>query len=238
MGKYDKDVVHEAATALEEQTTYSQRALMDDVKLMDPDNPRGLWKIAPPGLANLMKDLSEKWFSLSEEDLLKRVGSNPSLNRVRIAFWKEYDRAQEEQRQMRWADISRMVQMPTWALSDMFHKDLHLAYVLCPVASYDAFLEEALSHGMRRIREILDLPLSDENGKVNPKTGELILKAAAFLDMRMHGGFLQKSMNLEARTEIGLQHVQKLARELNMDEIDKKIRELEANTDVIDVELK
>jgi hypothetical protein len=79
---------------------------------------------------------------------------------------------------------------------------------------------------MSRIREILDLPLRDEDGKVNPKVGELILKAAAFLDLRTHGGFLQKSVHAEVG--IGLNSVKKLADELSLEEIDKKIKELES----------
>jgi hypothetical protein len=209
-----------------------EHSLLDTPGIISPDNPRSLLNIAPKGVADLMSRLDRKWFEISERRLKEMVPDDPTLNRLRIAFWKEYDAAQSQMRGMMWSNISRLMQARPVAFSMYFHKQEILAYILCPPVSYDAFLEEALSHGMSRIREILDLPLRDEDGKVNAKVGELILKAAAFLDLRTHGGFLQKSQHVDVGITLG--SVQKLAKELSMDEIDKKIKELES-TGVVDV---
>jgi hypothetical protein len=191
------------------------QCLIDTPGIVEKDNPRSLINIAPTGVAKLLEELDSSWIEMSEKQLKQHVPDDPQLNRLRIAFWKEYDAAQSQLRPMMWAHNSAM-----------------LAYILCPPVSYDVFLEEALSFGMTRIREILNLPLHDENGKVNAKVGELILKAAAFLDLRTHGGFLQKSVHAEVGMGVG--SIKKLADQLSIEEINKKIAELES-TGVVDV---
>jgi hypothetical protein len=218
-------MVREAADALSTKAP-GDHSLLDSPGIMDPENPRSLINIAPKGVAELMREMNQDLLHKSERQLKMIVADDPMLNRLRIAFWKEYDAAQSQMRNMLWSNISRLMQARPVYFAAYFHRQEILAYILCPPASYDAFLEEALSHGMSRIREILDLPLRDEDGKVNPKVGELILKAAAFLDLRTHGGFLQKSVHAEVG--IGLNSVKKLADELSLEEIDKKIKELES----------
>jgi len=208
-------------------------SLADTEGILKKDNPRSLMNIAPQGVSELLEKMDPKLLQLSERELKLRVPEDPQLNRLRIAFWKEYDNAQSQMRGMLWNNISRFLQLRPVSYTKYFHNPQTMAYILCPPASYDVFLEESLSHGMTRIREILDLPLRDEDGKVNPKVGELILKAAAFLDLRAHGGFLQKSVHAEVGMSVG--GMKKLANELSLEEIDKKIKELEGAGVTIDV---
>jgi len=232
----DDDVVMviEAADALGQRAP-GEHSLLDTNGILDESNPRSLLSIAPRGVADLIGKLPPEWLKRPESVLVRMVQVEPQLNRLRIAFWKEYDHAQSQMRGMLWANISRLVQRPSVSIADYFHNHATLAYILCPPASYDVFLEEALSHGMGRIREILDLPLTDENGRVNAKVGELILKAAAFLDLRTHGGFLQKSAHVEVG--IGVNQMKKFSEQMSIADIDKKIKELE-NVGTIDVEPK
>lgn len=220
----DVELVNEEAQALESRAP-GDHSLLDTPGIMEKENPRSLLSIAPKGVGALMEKLDPVWLKRSESQLKILVPQDPQLNRLRIAFWKEYDHAQSQMRPMLWANIGRLVQRPSVSLADYFHRADTFAYILCPPASYDVFLEEALSHGMTRIREILDLSLYDPSGRVNPKIGELILKAAAFLDLRTHGGFLQKSAHLEVGVTQG--QMTKFADNLSLDEINKKIRELE-----------
>lgn len=225
------EMVRDAADALSTKAP-GEHSLLDSPGIIDPENPRSLINIAPKGVADLMGRLDKKYYAMSEKQLKTLLSDDPTLNRLRISFWKEYDAAQSQMRDMLWSNISRLMQARPISFSAYFHRPEILAYILCPPASYDAFLEEALSHGMSRIREILDLPLRDENGRVNAKVGELILKAAAFLDLRTHGGFLQKSVHAEVG--LGLNSIKKLADQLSIEEIDKKIKELES-VGVVDV---
>lgn len=224
MKDVDVELVIEEADALDQRAP-GDHSLIDTPGILEESNPRSLLNIAPKGVGALMREMNPMWLSYSEKELKGKVPDDPQLNRLRIAFWKEYDHAQSQMRQMLWANIGRLVQRPSISLADYFHRQETLAYILCPPASYDAFLEEALSHGMSRIREILDLPIKDGDGRVNPKVGELILKAAAFLDLRTHGGFLQKSAHVEAKITHG--DVKQFAEKLSLEELDKKIKELE-----------
>lgn len=229
-------MVKEEAQALDKRAD-GEHSLLDSPGIMEEENPRSLINIAPKGLPDLIESLPQGYLERSERELRKVVPEDPVLNQLRIAFWKEYDAAQGQMRNMLWTNIAQMMQRPSAMIAVYFHNPQTLSYILCPPTNYNVFLEEAHAFSLDKIRRILDLPLVDEDGKVNVKLGELQLKAAAFIDLRVQGGFLQKSVHAELG--MGTDQVKKLAKDLSSDELDKKIKELEqrkAQQGVIDVE--
>lgn len=220
-------MVKEAADALEQRDA-SDHSLIDSPGILEPNNPRSLVNIAPKGVPELLDRLPIEYLEKTEKELLRFVPQDPTLNQLRIAFWKEYDAAQSQMRTMLWANISQMMQRPSMSLAKYFHIPQAFAYILCPPVSYNVFLEEAHAHSLNKIREILDLPVINEEGKVDAKVAEIKLKAAAFIDLRVQGGFLQKSVKAEVKyPQVGLQDVEKMAKQLSSDELDAKIKELE-----------
>lgn len=217
-------MVREAADALERRNA-SDHSLVDSPGILEADNPRSLINIAPKGVDTLIDRLPTEYLEKSERELRNLVPQDPMLNQLRIAFWKEYDAAQGQVRNMLWANIAQMMQRPSMMLAVYFHTPQTLAYILCPPVSYDVFLEEAHAFSLDKIRRILDLPEMTEDGEVNTKVVELKLKAAAFIDLRVQGGFLQKSVHKEIG--VSTQQVEKLARDLSSSELDAKIKELE-----------
>ena len=90
---------------------------------------------------------------------------------------------------------------------EKFHKLLcnnaKAAWVLTPPADTVVALQETLSYGLDRVREILSLPLyrteSVKIGKdefedremVDEKVANLMLKCVAMIDLRLHGSYVQ-----------------------------------------------
>jgi len=182
--------------------------------------------ILPKEFQKSLKTMPAHLWEMGLDDLEAEVRPSPQLNRIRLAFWREYDVASADMRTMELTAISEDLAMPKVVILSEIKDPMRMMFVLRPPSTYDAFLDEALERGGRKLRSLFDLDI------VNPTTGErdhklmdLMLKVYALLDMRKHGGIVQKNMNLNV--EMNEKNVRKLARSVDIGEIDAKIKELE-----------
>jgi hypothetical protein len=200
----------------------------DDVNFkggpFDQTNPRSLINIAPEVVVTvLLEKMPVPYLYMTESALEKQFRPSADLQKIRVAFWKEYESAQSELRRMSLGNIGRYLGYPSLVIIRSLKDVEKLAVILCPVTSYDNFLEESLMAGSRRLREIIDLPFFKDDGTPDHKTMELVLKAIAFIDMRKHGGIVQKqlSVNMDKKSS------KELIGNASIEEIDRKIKELE-----------
>jgi len=153
------------------------------------------------------------------------------VRKVRLAFWREYERAMSNARLMEMSVIARELAVPRIHIESTLKNPGYLAYVCTPPGSYESFLDEALDHGLKRLRrELLDLPLWGENVRGEKvflsKNADILLKAVAFLDVRKHGMPKQRIEQLNVHTSA--KEMREMAQENSLAEIDKRIRELES----------
>lgn len=200
----------------------------------DLKNPRALINLMPDEIKPTLQLVPHKYFYSTEEELYPITRPTPSLNRLRLSFWKEYESCQAHLRRMLFINIAHEIGMPMQAAKTLMDRPENLAWILCPPASYDAYLEESLQHGMKRLREILELPLFDANGNPDQGTAGLILKTVAFIDMRVKGGIVQKNLNLNVGDAKTARDLRPIVDALSLDELENKIKELE-NRQVVNV---
>lgn len=198
------------------------------ISCLDDNNPRSLISILPAKMRRHLLNIPAHFLDMDEFTMEKQITAhrNPYVNRVRIAFWDEYEKAQSELRKMDLYNVAHAVGSLEQHVYKLFTDVEIAAWILCPPSSYTIFLDEALAHGLKRLREdILTLPVRDECGEVNQNNLNLIMKAVAFLDMRKHGAIVQKSMNLNLSTTKA--EFKELSEAMNAEAIDAKIKELE-----------
>jgi hypothetical protein len=196
----------------------------------DQKNPRSLINIMPREARVMLDHVPVEWLMMNERDLHDIVKPSTLLNAVRTAFWLEYDLAQSSHTKMTLKGV--MVHMnnqsPTILIRNAFATARSLAWILHPPIHYSTLIDETLNHGMRRIEEILSLPLHDNDGKVDPRVAELILKATAFLDVRKHGMPTQRTENLTKNLNVTVTKSDlKKFGVTKAEELDHKIQELE-----------
>lgn len=195
----------------------------------DTKNPRSLINIAPEEVVHmLMYKMTVDLLYMNELQLEEKFRPSSEIQKIRLAFWKEYETAQSELRKMTIANIGRFMGQPSASLLKVIRNVNHLAVILCPIASYENFLEEALMAGTKRLREMINLPFYKPDGELDHKTMDLILKAVAFIDLRKNGGIVQRQVqvNVDKKTarEIG-----SMPSSTSLEDIDKRIAELEAS---------
>lgn len=218
------------------------------IDLWDTDNPRSVVNLIPETVANKLRaavTAKPDLFSMDERALRLAVRPTPNDNRLRLAFWNEYNRAQETGTPMRMVSVYAGIVTQQFWDNHYLVEPRNIAWLITPPAHYLVMVEEALSHGIERMRDILDLPVVDAFGKVNVKLGELQAKIVAMLDQRVKGAVIQKQMNLNVNTSdkaagaaLALDSMEEIQRRLK--EIEKRERQrgfvrVEDDKGVIDV---
>jgi hypothetical protein len=74
-----------------------------------------------------------------------------------------------------------------------------MLWVFTPPVSYAMAMRQILHRGTERLLEIMNLPIKNKEGNVDPRVATLILKAWQLADLRIKGGIVQK-MQVEQKS--------------------------------------
>ena len=190
----------------------------------DREDPRSVINLVPGAWRKIIERIPREWLSMSERELEAFVRPEPFVSRLRLAFWAEYEVAQMRVEKMSIHRMAMRLGVGAHYVSSAMRGTENMAWVLCVPGSYEMYLDEAVNYGLRRLREeVLTMNITKDNGAVDPKAAELLLKAIAFLDMRKHGGFVQRSevANVKRLTDSSEPSM------MSVEEIDEKIANLE-----------
>lgn len=166
------------------------------------EEPKSLLESLPEDTRIGALSIPEKYLNLSEEEITKEIRSDhryiptPTIEALRNNFWMEYDRIQGSTKEntMTMANVYFGV-----CSREYWHKIVNdqphvFAYVLTRSPEYEAVQAGMLSLATRRVRDILSIPLKKRDGSLqDPKIIELVLKAAAMVDLRNKGGYINRS---------------------------------------------
>ena len=229
--------------------------------LFDPRNALSLDNVMPrtfsvPMFNSLMENPREVIELISDEERLLRFfktekSYQPTVNdqRVRYLFWHEYENSRVENRKMVMNNVHSLV-CDVVSFRKLFLKlPYRTAFLCCRPAAYQHTLNEMLLHGMQRLRQVLDLPEVDANGKLNTKVIELKIKITAMVDMRIHGAPTQKihqvTQNLPSlpgkeekeNLKTLIQNGDMATIRRRIEEIEQEKRKLEGRANVVTVEV-
>ena len=209
-----------------------------ELLIIDTTDPRSVINLVPDSVKRAIQNTPEWYLDQDAYDLRRMFkahdGYVPTFtdNRLRIAFWQEYESAQRRQKTMLTKNIWGGVCSDTYF--EKFLRDKQrVAWMLCPPADYTKSMEEALLFGIDQLREILAAPHEATN-----KEGELIVDArlamvkveiVKMIDQRVKGSVIQRTQNIHAHLN------GKEAKALNetpetLDQIEQKIAALEAES--------
>lgn len=209
-----------------------ERVRASFVRIWAEEDERSLIRLAPEVFQRKMLELPEHLRTMSEIDMKRAWPQMISVawKQLRLMFWMEYDRAQRDYDRMSTRAIVTGV-CAEETIYALVKKPEFVAYMITPPAHYTVKLQEAVEYGFERLREILDLPLTDEKGKAIPKHADLILKTTLALDMRKNGAVAQK-LQIENKTismslKGAVRDSQAAAEEMTIEKLNKQIMQLE-----------
>lgn len=179
------------------------------VVILDRTDPRAVLNLVPESFIPAIEQLAFENPELLNKDertlktLIKEAREAGRLrpgecsvgateNRLRVAFWNEYNRAQDTGGKLSLPRICAGVCTAEYFTQEILNRKGKLAWVLTPPVSYTNAMEEALVYGVEKLRDILDVDLKDAKGQVNIKAAEVFLKTIQFLDARVKGAVVQR----------------------------------------------
>lgn len=138
---------------------------------------------------------------MTEEDLEQKILYHTNLpipavvDALRNNFWLEFDRVSATKNENMYTPNVYLGVCGIKIFEDIIlEKPYFLAYIITQPPEYEAVMGGLLSLSTRRIRDFLNIPLKKPNGEFqDAKTLELVLKAAAMVDMRTKGGYTMRS---------------------------------------------
>jgi len=165
------------------------------------EEPRSFLNLLPESMKEAVTTIPQDLIELDEDTLLVRLENDykykptASVEAMRNNFWMEFDRVAVTRNEvMNQSNIYLGV-----VSREHFHNMLRtgghvLSYILCRPPEYEAVMRGLLNLSTRKIRDVLNIPLQKSDGSVqDPKIIELVLKAAAMVDLRAKGGYVQRS---------------------------------------------
>jgi hypothetical protein len=211
--------------------------------LWDRTEERAVLNLVPNGVQAAFLDASRRapdLFQRDERDLFKELRSreetpSPTDNRLRLAFWLEYDRAQMNAKRMEMLSVYTGICTKQYFFSKYLLHPGKVAWLLCPPADYETKMAEGLSFATDQMRQILEMDHTLATGGVNFKLLELKTKIWALMDLRSKGAHTQKietkSMNLHvSTTDKGLAQAMT---ENSMEAMDRRLKELDRRERVV-----
>lgn len=201
-----------------------------------------LINLVPPNVGEAFVRASERrpdLFGLDEHSLFKILKTEkkqptPTDNRLRIAFWSEYNRSKENLEKFNASHVYAGVCHKSFFYGEYLSRPENVAWMVCPPADYTTVLEEALTFGLEQLRDILSMPHASylDDGSVhslNIKLMDLKAKIVSMIHERVKGSVTQrieqKSMNLNLSTTD--RRVGEAVSTLTMEDIEKRLKDLQ-----------
>lgn len=161
--------------------------------------------------------IDEPSFKRTHRELITLV-----TQRLRVSMWTEFESAIQGNRLMRIRQIYSGTCAETTFYS-LIDNPVRLAYILCPPADYIIMLKEAHSAGLEKLREIFSAVIIDEDGYLNPKAADIVLKAYALLDARLKGAIIQRIDQRTLTAQVPAARLQESAPK-DMDVLEKQLK--------------
>lgn len=168
-----------------------------------------------------IENIHEEYLNKEETTLMaylfkhhNRWQPSVQVEKLRLNFWMEYDRIQMS----RVETTMVMVNIYRGVVDDAYWYNItssfpHIfAFILCRPLSYEQSMEALLMQSLRAQYDILNLPIKNSRGQIDPKILELKLKTAAMVDLRNKGGYINRSETknltmLQQKTEHTHKHI-------------------------------
>lgn len=165
------------------------------------EEPRSFLNLLPESIKKTALTIPEDLLGKDEEEMLTvleekyKYKPTAAVEAMRNNFWMEHDRVAVTRN-----EIINQSNIYLGVVSrEYFYKMLDtsphtIAYIMTRPPEYEAVMKGLLNLSTRKIRDVLNLPLQKADGSIqDAKIIELVLKAAAMVDLRAKGGYIQRS---------------------------------------------
>lgn len=207
-----------------------------EYSVIEPDNPNSVLNLVA-GIPTIMdavcrvKDEAPDLLTCDFYEIKNKAKPTLTLSRLRQSFWQEYEAAVTGNRKMKLAKIIAGVCTEAFLKVKVLPENEKVAFILSPPSDYLVIVKEALNAGLDTLRQIVGAKVIRDDGTLDTKAADTIIKAVALLDMRVKGAIVQRvdqrtlNMNINQQLPQGSKALPRSVEELDreLDEVKKKL---------------
>jgi hypothetical protein len=190
----------------------------------DKTDPNSLINMVPESFQQAMLQVNPKFLRAGDTTLESWVKPNDTETRLRIAFWDEYFQAKDAGRAMVIPNVYVGICQKEYWYKYLLPRPHKVAWIITPPPEYTISMREIHDIGIRRMREVLQLPIKSKKGEPNTKLIGEMVKIFALIDNRVKGAVIQR-LQVDQKT-VNL-HATIPERALTVGEVEREILEIE-----------
>lgn len=208
------------------------------VPVKDRDNPLSIISLAPMSIERAIMMIPDDVFEMSTNELLRKFRTEKYdqytevEEKLRISFWKEYERAVDTGRRIDIRALCAGICQERFFLRHMCGNSFRLAYLLTPPNDYVVTIEELLRLGLEQIRDILLQPHVDDKGRPDARMCEVKAKIVERVENRVKGMVAHrvetKNLNLNIEAEQNVKRISGADKLNTLEDIERRLNELRA----------
>jgi len=167
----------------------AEKSFQAEISIYDESNPdsvMGLLGKKNEFIRREAKNLPEELRHRDPFEFRKEVDPSPTINKIRIAFWTEYDRTLHSKKKMQLYPILKGICSVT-TFKKIISDPVSLAWILTPVQSYDTAMDDLMETCLYKMRQAIDKLHMTESKDI-----QAIMKVYEAFDKRKHGEYTQR----------------------------------------------
>ncbi len=188
-------------------------------------------ELFPEPLASNYLQLEDEVLAQSEITIKTLLKPTPQMEAIRTRLWQVVgDRMKfKDAARIQLSEIAHGI-APVKYLESVFVRKYMVAWCGVPPLDYSTRVESLLDKAYQRLHEILEFPMVDSRGKLDTKAAGLIIQVAKMVDLRSQGNYTERIEQKTLQVNTTAEEASKMFGanlELSMEEINKKLAELE-----------
>lgn len=209
-----------------------------EFSLFDKENPASLINMLPTRLIDVLERVRAQMpraVFFAERDIRKIVKPDERDERLRLAFWDEYNNSTALRKKMSMNVIlDQVTSYDTW--TNLYEPDdTKMLWIFTPPRSYANSMKYILHLAVQRLEELMQTPFVNANGKFDAQAAALVLKAFQLVDLRVKGAIIQNinirqqnlNLNADVTHEQLAERVESQIDQLSLEELEKLDRKLD-----------
>ena len=207
------------------------------IPIKDKSNPHSAVNLCPSAISKGIEAIPDEFFSMRADELSEKFRQGRAYTKeteieekLRISFWREYDRAVDQGQRMSLERICAGV-CHVNTFRQMAANSYRLAYICTPPEDYVTTMQELLAIGLEQLRDILLQPHVDpKTNRPDPRMCDVKMRIIDSITLRVKGSVASrietKNLNLNIEAESTKRPTTEISQLTDPNEIDRRLNEL------------
>ena len=163
-----------------------------EISLVDDSNKFSVINLVHKDFKEKILNVPAELLEISLDEIKEKLQPSVMLHRLRFTFWNEYECAIDQGRMMRMSKVWAGICHENHFRDRVSKNQLAMAFILHPPTDYLTVVKESPQAGMENLRKIVSAKVIDDDGTLNPRAADVVIKGIALLDLRVKGAVIQR----------------------------------------------